>query len=168
MPTEQLQCALALSLGTLLDGWNHSSKGCSLIWCFDDGREHRLTGVCLRTGDCEDHSIWFTSFSYSSNQSVTPCTLWMGALSSWKDPSHQDRNVSSQHKGHSEQLLIHLWPSPTRGQVDPNNASKKNAGSLAVGVQHSFIHSIGWLIWPCNFLPHLSRPVPMVFTPLNS
>ena len=36
--------------------------------------------VGVRCGDCKGHSLWFTSFLYSSNNSVTPHALWMGGI----------------------------------------------------------------------------------------
>lgn len=39
--------------------------------------------VVLSSGACESHSIKFTSFFYSSNNSVCPHTLWIGVLPFW-------------------------------------------------------------------------------------
>lgn len=57
-----------------------------LIWYFDDGGGHiclahlsKIPYMCpfgFRSGDCEDCSMWFTYFSYSSKHSaVMPC-VW--------------------------------------------------------------------------------------------
>ncbi len=43
---------------------------------------YKISYTCsigLRSGDGEGHSIWFTSFLYSSNHSMTSCALWMQA-----------------------------------------------------------------------------------------
>ena len=47
--------------------WNHS----------------RTAQRSVRSGDWDGHGIWFTSFSCSSNHSVTTGALWMGALASY-------------------------------------------------------------------------------------
>lgn len=59
---------------------------------------------------------WWKVLSYTLVQNVTevvnlvkPVLLWMEALQSWTIQSHQDRNVSSEHKGdYSQQLWTDL------------------------------------------------------------
>lgn len=46
---------------------------------------HRFS-TGLRSGTCEGLGILFFPFLYSSNHSVTLPVLWMGILSSWKNP----------------------------------------------------------------------------------
>lgn len=62
---------------------HHFPKSCYLSWC-----ESTLTccSVGLRFGNYEDHSIWFTYFSDSSNHPMRLRSLWMETLSSWKKP----------------------------------------------------------------------------------
>lgn len=69
----------------------------------------------LRSGDDKVQSIWFMSFSYSSNHSVTHHALWMGALSFRKTPYHRYRNV------HHRLLKDLLWFFPLRGLVEPKS-----------------------------------------------
>ena len=76
--------------GTLLEGCD------TIIWCFVDGggklylrrrsRISRKFSIGLESDDIDGHSIWLTSFSCSSNHSVTARALWIGALSSWRRP----------------------------------------------------------------------------------
>lgn len=47
----------------------------------------------FKSGNWQSLSTWFPSFSSSSNHSLSSCALWMRTVS-WRDHSHQNRNVS--------------------------------------------------------------------------
>lgn len=77
VPPEQLHCSpvlILLSLWTpphLLHLVLFSVGGKKHCLTHQSATSHRCPGG-FRSGSCKGHSIWFTSFSYLSNRSVTP------------------------------------------------------------------------------------------------
>lgn len=79
--------------------------------------------------------IWVTSFSYSSNHSLTLHALWMGF---WKSHQHQDVSSNGDH-GWSRWRTFHLLSVPhhLRGQVNPKQPLHSWSPRSYWRVQHS-------------------------------
>lgn len=85
---KQLQCVLALIQvsGIVLEGWtafflNIFTRLVLYTWWCCLNCQSTIFNRCstgIWSGECETHSIWFTSLSSSSISSVSPHALWTG------------------------------------------------------------------------------------------
>ena len=125
---------------------HHSSKRYSLI-CFDEFcQTHRskildCCSVTLRCGDCKGHSIWWTSYSYSSNHLWVLVPYGRVHCHPGRGQPHQDR--------HDCQFCSDLqWPSSFKGTGRPQDKLVKAPPSispahqipLTVAVKHWSLH----------------------------